>query len=81
MGFQRLSSESRHTPIVAADGNPPPFFHGVGAGFRHVLAKSLRFTKPFRPCFLRLLRFFAANRRKSLSINNLQLNSSLSNQA
>jgi hypothetical protein len=31
MVFQRLSSESRHDQVVAADGNPPPFSHAICA--------------------------------------------------
>ena len=73
MDIQRLSSERRRNLIVAVHGNPPFFFHAVGARFHQILPKSACAMTPFRPCFLRLLRLLGENMRKSLSINHLQL--------
>jgi hypothetical protein len=43
--------------------------------------KTVCIMTPLQPCFLRLLRLFAANQRKSLSINNLQTIANFRNQA
>jgi len=51
MVFQRFSSESRHTPVVAANGNPPPYSHDIATAFRHVLAKSVCSVMPLQPRF------------------------------
>jgi hypothetical protein len=80
MGFQRLSAESRHNPVVAADGNAPPFFHAVGACFRQIHTKSVCFMAQFPASLSSLYALFVANLHKCLSINNLQLFSVVSNQ-
>jgi hypothetical protein len=65
---------------VAADGNPPPYFHAVMAPHSlNTLPNQSGFRCPCNAVFLGLLRLFAAIQRNLLTINNLQPNSSISN--
>jgi hypothetical protein len=82
----------RSDTIVAADGNPPPFFHAAGAASgppsvmrgmaagNGISTKSVMFPMRRGRCFLSLLSFFAAIHHKLLVINNLQQELSISNQ-
>jgi hypothetical protein len=57
---------------ATADGNPPPLSHGL------VAPKPCEAGSPRNAVFVSFLRLFAANHHKSLSINNLQQESSIS---
>jgi hypothetical protein len=72
MDFQRLSSESRHNPIVAADVNPPPYSQRIPRRFSSNPCQINVLLMPFRHRFQSCHAPFAQNHRKSLSNNNLQ---------
>jgi hypothetical protein len=70
--IQRLSSEIRHNPVVAADVNPPPFSHADFAGFGQIHTKTLCFLMPYINHGSCIVRHFVSNHRKRLSMNDLQ---------